>query len=90
VRPPISTFPLAAITLLHRKGYFHQSLDANGWQTEESVQWVVKDVLIEMPQRAALTIEDLRDDLSIPKENISQAHTEARRTAVRYTSCGTK
>jgi glycogen phosphorylase len=39
VRPPISTFPLAAITLLHRKGYFHQSLDANGWQTEESVQW---------------------------------------------------
>ena len=28
--------PLAAVTLVHRKGYFRQILDANGVQTEES------------------------------------------------------
>src|SRR5262245_22795589 len=50
--------PMVAITLLHRKGYFHQSLDANGWQTEEPVEWVVEDFLCEMPQRATVTIED--------------------------------
>lgn len=27
--------PLVAMTLLHRKGYFHQRLDASGWQSEE-------------------------------------------------------
>ncbi len=31
--------PLVAVTLLHRKGYFTQSLDANGWQTEMPVSW---------------------------------------------------
>ena len=33
--------PMVAVTLLHRKGYFYQRLDANGWQTEEPVDWVV-------------------------------------------------
>lgn len=27
--------PLVAVTLLHRKGYFYQRLDATGWQSEE-------------------------------------------------------
>jgi glycogen phosphorylase len=49
--------PMVAITLLHRKGYFHQNLDANGWQTEEPVEWIVKDFLSEVPQRATVTIE---------------------------------
>ncbi|HET9607392.1 MAG TPA: alpha-glucan family phosphorylase, partial [Nitrospira sp.] len=25
--------PMVAVTLLHRKGYFYQRLDANGWQS---------------------------------------------------------
>ena len=50
--------PMVAVTLLHRKGYFHQSLDANGWQTEEPVEWVVEDFLIQMPQFVAISIED--------------------------------
>jgi glucan phosphorylase len=37
--------PLDAMTLLHRKGYFHQRLDASGWQSEEPVEWVVEDFL---------------------------------------------
>ncbi|MEK6572507.1 MAG: alpha-glucan family phosphorylase, partial [Bacteroidota bacterium] len=49
--------PMVAVTLLHRKGYFYQRLDGNGWQTEEPVEWVVEDFLEEMPSRASVTIE---------------------------------
>ena len=31
--------PLVAVTLLHRKGYFEQHLDASGQQTEQPVHW---------------------------------------------------
>ncbi|MCG3139108.1 MAG: Glycogen phosphorylase [Phycisphaerae bacterium] len=37
--------PMVAVTLLHKKGYFHQKLDENGWQHEEPVEWVVSDFL---------------------------------------------
>jgi starch phosphorylase len=50
--------PLVGVTLLHRKGYFHQKLDAGGWQSEEPVDWVVEDFLTEMPQRVAIVLED--------------------------------
>ncbi|MGB7291166.1 MAG: alpha-glucan family phosphorylase [Thermodesulfobacteriota bacterium] len=49
--------PMAAVTLLHRKGYFYQRLDEDGWQREEPVEWVVDDFLKEMPNRVAVTIE---------------------------------
>ncbi len=49
--------PTVAVTLLHRKGYFYQRLDATGWQREEPVEWVVQDHLVEMPQRVAVTLE---------------------------------
>ncbi|HVO93107.1 MAG TPA: alpha-glucan family phosphorylase, partial [Terriglobales bacterium] len=50
--------PMVAVTLLHRKGYFYQHLDANGRQGEEPVDWSVDDFLRELPQRAAVMIED--------------------------------
>lgn len=49
--------PMVAVTLLHRKGYFYQRLDASGRQSEEPVDWVVEDFLREMPQRAIVQIE---------------------------------
>ena len=49
--------PLAAVTLLHRKGYFYQRLDATGWQSEEPAEWVVDDFLTERPHRVAVTLE---------------------------------
>lgn len=49
--------PLVAITLLHRKGYFYQRIDAKGWQTEEPVAWVPEDFLMELPGRASVEIE---------------------------------
>jgi len=49
--------PMVAVTLLYRKGYFHQRLDASGWQTEEPMEWVVEDFLKEMLPRTFITIE---------------------------------
>jgi starch phosphorylase len=37
--------PMIGVTLLHRKGYFVQSLDANGHQLEAPVAWSVDEVL---------------------------------------------
>ena len=50
--------PMVAVTLLHRKGYFHQRLDASGWQREESVEWVAEDFLKEMLPRTSVSIEN--------------------------------
>ena len=49
--------PMVALTLLHRKGYFTQKLDLNGWQQEEPVQWDPQAFLQEMPQRASVELE---------------------------------
>jgi len=32
--------PMVAVTLLHRKGYFYQTLDGSGWRGEDSVEWI--------------------------------------------------
>jgi starch phosphorylase len=49
--------PMAAVTLLHRKGYFFQKLSADGWQTEEPAEWVVEYFTQEQPSRVAVQIE---------------------------------
>jgi starch phosphorylase len=49
--------PMAAFSLLHRKGYFYQNLDTQGNQTEEPVAWAINDFLTEMPPRAKVIIE---------------------------------
>lgn len=50
--------PMVAVSLLHRKGYFHQLLDASGWQHEEPVAWMIEDFLQEMPSRVSVGLED--------------------------------
>src|SRR5512142_762584 len=49
--------PMVAVTLLHRKGYFRQRLDASGWQTEEPADWAVEQFLKEMPKRVTVKLE---------------------------------
>jgi starch phosphorylase len=49
--------PMVAVSLLHRKGYFHQRLDRHGRQSEEPVQWVVEDFLEEVGARVAVNLE---------------------------------
>lgn len=49
--------PMVAVSLLYRKGYFSQRLEADGWQREEPADWTVEEFLEEMPQRASVTVE---------------------------------
>ena len=50
--------PLVAVTLLHRKGYFVQHLDATGQQTETPVHWNPEKVLEPVAERVTVTIEE--------------------------------
>jgi glycogen phosphorylase len=50
--------PLVAFSLLHRKGYFQQHLDASGVQTEDVQLWNPADFCTEEPARVTVSIED--------------------------------
>ncbi len=50
--------PLAAFSLLHRKGYFQQHLDANGVQSEDVQPWNPADFCVEEPIRVNVSIEN--------------------------------
>jgi starch phosphorylase len=49
--------PLVGVTLVHRKGYFGQHLDARGNQTETPAAWSPEGPLEQMPQRVSITVE---------------------------------
>src|SRR6476620_5895917 len=49
--------PMVGVTLLHRKGYFEQHLDADGNQSEQPVAWRPEDRLEAVEQRASVVIE---------------------------------
>lgn len=49
--------PIVAITMLDRKGYFHQKLDAAGNQSEAPEDWNPADHLEKLPARASMTLE---------------------------------
>lgn len=49
--------PMVAVTLLHRKGYFRQRLDASGNQSESPEPWRVEDVLELLPHQVEVAIE---------------------------------
>ncbi|MBI2830638.1 MAG: alpha-glucan family phosphorylase [Chloroflexi bacterium] len=49
--------PMVGVTLLHRKGYFRQHLDAKGNQTESPVEWSPADHMVLLKNRASVTIE---------------------------------
>ena len=49
--------PMVGVTLLHRKGYFRQRLDAAGRQREEPARWRVADFVVEQAARAKVSVE---------------------------------
>lgn len=48
--------PMIAVTLLYRKGYFHQRLGEDGWQHEEPAPWAVEDFMQEMTPQVRVTV----------------------------------
>jgi starch phosphorylase len=49
--------PLVAVTLLHRKGYFRQRLDAEGRQFEEPVEWPIDKFLTRVDRQIPVPVE---------------------------------
>jgi starch phosphorylase len=49
--------PMVAVTLLHRRGYFRQRLDAAGSQREEPVDWPVESFLEHVERRVCVDVE---------------------------------
>ncbi|MGB6686843.1 MAG: alpha-glucan family phosphorylase [Terracidiphilus sp.] len=49
--------PLVAFTLIHRKGYFQQHLDANGVQREDVQPWDPSEFCTEEPVRVSVSVE---------------------------------
>lgn len=49
--------PMVGVTLLHRKGYFRQRLDAQGNQSESPAHWSPERFLEPLTARARVTIE---------------------------------
>lgn len=50
--------PLVGVTLVSRKGYLRQRIDASGWQHTEPDTWSVEEHLVEMPVRVVVRIEE--------------------------------
>lgn len=50
--------PMVAVTLLPRKGYFHQNLDAQGQQTETPEAWNIHERLKPLTPRVSVVIEN--------------------------------
>lgn len=48
---------MVAVTLLYRKGYFRQRLEADGWQREEPTSWAFDELLQEESLRVQVTVE---------------------------------
>ena len=48
--------PMSAVSLLYRKGYFSQTIDAEGWQKESPTEWRPEDHLMELPVRVSVTL----------------------------------
>lgn len=61
---------MVAVTLLHRKGYFQQHLDATGTQREEPVIWPVEELLQRVNTECAIEIEGRKVQLQIWKYEV--------------------
>lgn len=49
--------PMVGVTLLHRKGYFRQHLDAQGTQTESAAVWSPEEFMEPQSAQVSITIE---------------------------------
>ncbi|UCF19885.1 MAG: alpha-glucan family phosphorylase [Gemmatimonadota bacterium] len=49
--------PMVGVTLLHRKGYFQQELDGEGWQMETPDEWKPEKRLEALPVSVSVEIE---------------------------------
>ena len=51
------SLPMVAVTLIHRKGFFTQTLNDEGWQVEDDVDWSPEDAMTLLAPRIEVQIE---------------------------------
>ena len=51
------SLPMVAVTLIHRRGYFTQTLNDDGWQVEADVDWSPADAMTLLEPRISVEIE---------------------------------
>ena len=66
--------PMVAVTLLARRGYFFQRLDASGQQSEEPVHWRIDDWLSDTGVTTRLIIEGREVELRAWQYNVESAN----------------
>jgi starch phosphorylase len=49
--------PLVAVTLISKRNYFRQKLDANGRQTEQSNEWFPEKLMVQLPNEIDVKVE---------------------------------
>jgi len=49
--------PLVAVTLISKRNYFRQELDANGRQTEQSNEWFPEKLMVQLPNEVDVKVE---------------------------------
>ncbi len=64
---------MIGITLLHRKGYFRQHLDAHGNQTESPAEWDPAEFMAALEEHASVNIEGRRVAIRPWRYNITSA-----------------
>ncbi len=69
--------PLVAVTLLYRKGYFRQRIDAAGWQHEEPAEWLPEEYLEECPERVHVEIEGRTVQLRVWRDRVRRCEGSA-------------
>ena len=65
--------PMVAVSLLHRKGYFHQTLDPQGNQSETPETWDPAVDLQHLPVTAVVSIEERQVEIGVWRYSITGA-----------------
>lgn len=70
--------PLVAVTLVHREGYFHQSIDASGMQHESPFPWNPAEHLSKTEARVAITLQGRKVHIAAWKLEVKPTHPSGR------------
>lgn len=66
--------PMAAVSLLHRKGTFRQRLDRDGNQTEEVCEWAPEQFLEPLAERVSVELEGRRVEIRAWRHVVQGEH----------------
>lgn len=69
------SLPLVAVTLIHREGYFHQSLSPNAMQLEAPAPWDPASVLELLPARVTIKLEGRPVEIAVWRFMVKPTHS---------------